>query len=64
MAQLEKLTKVFAVVDMHCLILRCNGTNNFVVSDWARLILVDQFTIDESQNKIQSQAENVFGITF
>lgn len=64
MAQLEKLTKVFAVVDMHCLILRCNGTNNFVVSDWARLILVDQFTIDQSQNKIQSQAENVFGITF
>ena len=64
MAQLEKLTQVFAVVDMHCLILRCNGTNNFVVSDWARLILVDQFTIDQSQNKIQSQAENVFGITF
>ena len=64
MAQLEKLTKVFAVVDIHCLILRCNGTNNFVVSDWARLILVDQFTIDQSQNKIQSQAENVFGITF
>ena len=64
MAQLEKLTKVFAVVDMHCLILRCNGTNNFVVSDRARLILVDQFTIDQSQNKIQSQAENVFGITF
>ena len=64
MAQLEKLTKVFAVVDMDCLILRCNGTNNFVVPDWATLILVDRFTIDQSQNEIQSQAQNVLDFSF